>query len=144
MKDQATFARKVLVALGAGIFLIFGAVITRAALPFAPSGSSPAQTTASAGHPSHVVLHGVRFDSKTGQLDDGSKAVLDYAAELLKADPDAMVSVDQRYEEDPNGACGLTPAQTQAVASHIEERGIPAARLMLCQATPSSAMPAQR
>lgn len=141
MYERAKFRRKLFIAVGAALCLIFGAVITWAAFP--SSGSSPAQNFANTHKTSsHLVLHGVGFDN-SGKLDDGSRAVLDEAAELLKEDPDATVSVDQRRAADPNASCGLTPAQTQAVARYIEGRGVPAARLVLCQAQPVSITPQQ-
>jgi outer membrane protein OmpA-like peptidoglycan-associated protein len=140
MKDPTIVRRKVRGALGAGVCLVFAAVLAWAGASLEPSGSSPADATVSASHkfPSHLLLHGVRFDNKPAQLDGGSKAELDYAAELLDANPDMIVFIGQHPAGDPNSGCGLSPTQIRAIASYLEERGIPAARLRLCQAAPSS------
>ena len=139
MNERIKFTRKLLGIVASAACLMFAAVIVWAALPSTP----PAQNFANSGEaPSRVVVHGVGFD-RSGQLTDGSRAALDDAAEILKQDPNAMVSVDQQHESDPNGGGGLTPAQTRKIARYIEARGIPAPRLMLCQATPFSAVPAQ-
>ncbi len=135
MNDRIKFRRKFFAALSAAAGLIFAAVVTWAAFPAAPPAPNFADSHQNS---SHLVLHGVNFSSTTGKLDDGSKAVLDEAADVLKQDPDATVSVDQDRAADPKGACGLTPAQTREIARYIEARGIPATRLMLCQATPAS------
>lgn len=89
--------------------------------------------------PSHLIIHGIRFDSKTGGLDAGSKALLDSAVDLLKSDPNIVVSVSQHSAEAPNGDRGLSPAQAKTVASYIRSLGIPAVHLDSTQASRSPA-----
>jgi outer membrane protein OmpA-like peptidoglycan-associated protein len=148
MKGHGLFRRKALMALGVGVCLIFAAIVTWVCASLTSRESSPAHAAANVSHklPSRLVLHSVRFDSKTGQLDEGSKAVLDDAAELFKAKPDVfvIVIVAEHSNEDPNGAYGLSATQVQTVASYIERRGIPIGRLMLCQTTRSRCTAEQR
>ncbi len=139
MNDKIKFTRKLLGALAVAVGLMFAAVIAWAAFPTA----APAENFATPrSNPSHLVIHGVSFD-RNGKLTDGSKAVLDDAAATLKQEPNATVSVDQNRAADPDSACGLTPAQTEKIASYIEQRGVPATRLTLCEATSGSSLPAQ-
>ena len=138
MKAQAMLRSRVLVAVGAGACLVFTTFAAWAVTGLTEEGSRLAATTSSSSTltlPGHLVLHGVRFDTTTGQLDGGSKALLDYAAEFLRGNPKVIVTVVQNREDDPNSACGLSHAQAQIIASYIGKRGVPAARLRLCQAT---------
>jgi hypothetical protein len=140
MKAQAMLRRRALVAVGVGACLVFTTFAAWAVTGIAVEGSRPFTTPSSSSDHmlrGHLVLHGVRFDFTTGQLDEGSKALLDYAAEFLRGNPKVIVTVVQNREDDPNNACGLSHVQAQIIASYIEKRGVPAARLRLCQATPA-------
>jgi hypothetical protein len=140
MKVNALLKGRLLMAVSVGACLVLATFIAAATACLADEGSLSADTASSNPYrklPDHLVLHGVRFDLTTGQLDDRSKALLDYAVELLKGNPEMIVAVVQNGEDDPNSACGLSLDQTQIVASYIERRGVPAARLRLCQATPA-------
>jgi hypothetical protein len=113
--------------------MLFFAVVACSAASSISEGSTPIPVGASAQLPDHLVLHGMRFKDKNGALDQGSKELLDYAAELLKTNPDMMVSISEHREDHSSGACGLSPVQSQAIASYIEQRGIASNRLNLCQ-----------
>ena len=140
MKTNALLKGRLLMAVSAGACLVLVTFIAGATACLANEGSLLADTASSSPYrklPDHLVLHGVRFDLATGQLDDRSKALLDYAVELLKGNPALIVTVVQNCQDDPNSACGLSRDQTQIVANYIERRGIPGARLRLCQAMPA-------
>jgi hypothetical protein len=140
MKTHALLKGRLLMPVFAGACVVLSTFLAGATACGANQGSLSADTASSSPYrklPDHLILHGVRFDLTTGQLDDRSKALLDYAVELLKENPELIVTVVQNREDDPNSACGLSRDQTQIVASYIEHRGVPAARLRLCQATPA-------
>jgi hypothetical protein len=127
-------------AVGAAASLVLATFVASALASLAEKGSLPPDKTfSSTNHkpPDHLVLHGLRFGLTTGQLDEGSKAVLDYAAELLKEDPEMIVTVVQNPDDGSSSTCGLSEAQGQIIAAYIRSHGVPAPRLRLCSATPT-------
>jgi hypothetical protein len=99
---------KVLLPVAAGACLVFATFVASDVASLAEEGSSPLDMPHSISNhklPGHMVLHGVRFDPTTGKLDEGSRALLDDAAELLKRNPEVVVTVVQNGEDDPNSAC---------------------------------------
>jgi hypothetical protein len=72
MKAQAMLRSRVLVAVGAGACLVFTTFAAWAVTGLTEEGSRLAATTSSSSTltlPGHLVLHGVRFDTTTGQLE---------------------------------------------------------------------------
>ena len=77
--------------------------------PPLPAGiGSPARAT-------RLVLHGVRLQGTGDKLDEGSKAVLDYAARFIKENPRATV-----YLGSNSGNPALTYRRERAAAAYLD------------------------
>ena len=93
----------------------------------APQDSTPEVTTSS-----RLVLHDVAVSGSHFAIAPKSRPVLDYAVKLLRENPATVVNVSSQGDQ---------PAQrrqTQAVARYLEQRGIPADRVVLQNAALAS------
>ena len=76
-----------------------------------------------------LILHGVNLRGNT--LDRSSRPVLDYAANLLRQYPGAVIYLSGKGQQ------ATTQRQARAVARYLERRGVPANRVVLVDARPS-------
>src|SRR5262245_17521304 len=127
--------RKKMFALGAGACLILACAATwagsakqveRARCAESPMSSNPKLV-------SHLIIHGIHFDGSNGQMDPGSRAVLDYAIETMKSDRQVVAMVGQPLGDEGPDACGMSQAQAKAVTRYIKRNGIAVGRVTLCQ-----------
>jgi len=130
--------RRTAVALVVGAYLLFvegdplGHAQTRVTAGSSIVGSeAPRVATAE-----RVVLHGVRFRPRSGEIDKRSVPVLNYAVQIIKQNPESLIYVKVRPIQDTSqGYKGrsykLTDRRIRAVASYFEERGISANRLIV-------------
>jgi len=129
--------RKARVALVAGAYLLFveGAGLvqaqTRGIAESPPQGSGAPNVTIAA----RIVLHGVRFQTRSDKIDKRSLPILDYGAQILKRSPEPLVYVEVRFrdrrQEHIDGSSTLTNRRARAVVDYLEQRGISASRLVL-------------
>jgi outer membrane protein OmpA-like peptidoglycan-associated protein len=130
--------RKASVALVAGAFALFveAASVVQAQTrmiarsPLVRSGASYVSTA------ERIVLHGVCFQAQSDRIDKSSVPVLDYAVQIIKQNPEPLIYVKVRSDQDTSQEytrrnSKLTNRRTQAVASYFERRGISANRLIL-------------
>lgn len=138
MSYQST-VRKAVTTFAAGACAAFFATTSPAHAQMV-LGSSPAPQT-SASQASDVttsrrlVLHDVSVSGRHLAISPDSRPVLDYAVKLLREQPATFVNVSSQ---------GDRPAQrreTQAVAHYLEQRGIPADRVVTQKAAVASAVP---
>src|SRR5207245_2916560 len=83
-----------------------------------------------------IVLHGVRFRARSDEIDKRSMPVLDYAAQIIKQNPESLIYVTVRSVRDTSQEytgrkSTLINRRARAVASYFERRGISADRLVL-------------
>ena len=121
--------RKMPIALLGAAALCFGLAMSPASASFNQQAPSSAENGAKV--PEHLVLHGIRFDGKSGQLGVGSKAELDDAAEIVKSNPRTRIFVGSN---DSSSACGLSTPEAKKIASYMKTRGVPADHISLCHA----------
>jgi len=78
------------------------------------------------------VLRGVNFDFNKAKIRGADEAVLDEAAETMKANPGTAVHVngytDAVGSEDYN--LRLSERRAEAVAAYLENHGVPSSRLI--------------
>jgi outer membrane protein OmpA-like peptidoglycan-associated protein len=129
--------RTVSVVLIAGIYALFVAVPvaqaqTRviAGAPIVRSGTPHVATA------ERIVLHGVRFRAQSDKIDKRSMPLLDYAAQIIKRNPESFIYVKVRSAQDTSQEYAgrnstLINRRTRAVASYFEQKGISANRLIL-------------
>jgi outer membrane protein OmpA-like peptidoglycan-associated protein len=141
-----TLAKKTIPVAAAAAGLFLGLTMAPVSAAQNPAASSATGTTISQhAFSRRLVLHGVNFDSKTGHLDEGSKAVLDDAAEFLKSNPDTIVFVGEKSPAESNNAsCGLSSAEARTIASYMKQRGVPEGNVTLCQDAGSFRVAAER
>ena len=130
--------RKASVALIAGAFALFveGASVVQAqtrVIAGSPPVRSGAPYVATA---ERIVIHGVRFQAQSSRIDKSSVPVLDYAVQIIKRNPESLIYVKVRSDQDTSQEytgrnSKLTNRRTQAVASYFEQRGISTNRLIL-------------
>lgn len=138
MKPRTLFSKKIPVAIAAAAGLFFGLTMAPVKAAQNPAASSATDAAISKHAFSHrLVLHGIRFDSRTGRFGEGSKAVLDDAAEFLKSNPDTIVFVGVNPAGKSNAARGLSPAEARTIASYMKERGVPDGSVTLCESAGS-------
>ena len=79
-----------------------------------------------------LVLRGVHFDFNKYNIRPGDAAILDEAAEILKAHPDVTIYVDGYCDAIGSEEYNLKLSQRRAdaVAKYLEDKGIPASRLI--------------
>jgi OOP family OmpA-OmpF porin len=79
-----------------------------------------------------MVLRGVNFDFNKAKIRTVDEAVLDEAAETMKANPGTAVHVngytDALGSEDYN--LRLSERRAEAVAAYLENHGVPSSRLI--------------
>jgi outer membrane protein OmpA-like peptidoglycan-associated protein len=129
--------RRASVVLVAGIYALFVAAPvaqaqTRviAGTPIVRSGTPHVATA------ERIVLHGVRFRAQSDKIDKRSMPLLDYAAQIIKRNPESFIYVKVRSAQDTSQEYAgrnstLINRRTRAVASYFEQKGIPANRLIL-------------
>jgi outer membrane protein OmpA-like peptidoglycan-associated protein len=145
MKTRTLIKKTIPVAAAAAAGLFFSltmAPVNAAQNPAASAGSGA--TISKPAFSKRLVLHGISFDSKTGRLADGSKAVLDDAAEFLKSNPDTIVFVGEKSPAESTASCGLSRAEARTIASYMKQRGVPDGNLTLCQGADSFRVAAER
>jgi hypothetical protein len=109
-------ARKaIMIGLFGGAFLTGAVCLGQAQLmpvnaqpPLPAAIGSPARAT-------RLVLHGVRLQGAGDNIDEGSKAVLDYAARFIKKNPRATV-----YLGTSSGNPELTYLRERAAAAYLD------------------------
>jgi OOP family OmpA-OmpF porin len=76
-------------------------------------------------------LRGVHFNFDKAAIREVDKPVLDEAVETLKSNPNVKVDVDGYCDAIGSGAYNLKLSQrrAEAVASYLEDKGIPASQL---------------
>lgn len=79
-----------------------------------------------------LILHNVTVSGRGHAIAPDSRPVLDYAVKLLREHPAAVVNVSGQ------GDRPAQRSQTQAVARYLEQRGIPADRVVLQNAALAS------
>jgi len=74
-----------------------------------------------------IVLRGVHFDFNKAKIRPGDAAILDEAAEILKAHPSATVNVNGYCDAIGSAAYNLKLSQrrAEAVTSYLEQHGVP-------------------
>ncbi|MGO9060214.1 MAG: ElyC/SanA/YdcF family protein [Candidatus Binataceae bacterium] len=78
-----------------------------------------------------LVLHGVRLQGRGLSIAPSSRPVLDYAVQTLERYPETLVYVSGQ------GDSATVQREAEAVARYLEQRGIPANRLVLANPTTS-------
>jgi outer membrane protein OmpA-like peptidoglycan-associated protein len=82
-----------------------------------------------------IVLHGVRFPARSAKIDRCSIPVLDYAAHIIRQNPESLIYLkvhfENRSQEYTSSNSELANRRAQAVASYFERRGVSANRLIL-------------
>lgn len=84
--------------------------------------------------PERIILHGLRFQANSDQIDKSSVPVLDYTIQIILANPEYLVYVrvrSIRYSKQSDIDRELTARRTEVVASYFEQKGISARRLVL-------------
>jgi outer membrane protein OmpA-like peptidoglycan-associated protein len=81
-----------------------------------------------------IVLHGVRFQARSDKIDERSMPLLDYAAKIIKHNPESLIYVTVRSVRDTRQQSTgrdstLSNRRARAVASYFEQKGISADRL---------------
>ena len=94
--------RKASVALIAGAFALFveGASVVQAqtrVIAGSPPVGSGAPYIATA---ERIVIHGVRFQAQSSRIDKSSVPVLDYAVQIIKRNPESLIYVKVRSDQD--------------------------------------------
>jgi len=101
-------------------------------LPAAAAASPPPPPPAPAPHHEKLVLRGVHFDFNKAKIRPGDAAILDEAADTLKAHSDVTIDVDGYCDaigsEEYN--MKLSQRRADAVAVYLEGKGIPSSRLV--------------
>ena len=136
--DFESIFRKASVALVAGAYALF----------FEAASVVQAQTRVIAGSPTvgsgtphvataeRIVLHGIRFRTRSDKIDKCSLPVLDYAVQIIKQNPESVIYIKVRSALDisqkyTDRNFNLNNRRTRTVASYFEQREIPANRLVL-------------
>jgi outer membrane protein OmpA-like peptidoglycan-associated protein len=83
-----------------------------------------------------IVVHGVRFRTRSDKIEKCSVPVLDYAVQIIKQNPESLIYIKVRSVQDTSQEytgrnSKLTNRRTRALASYFEQRGISANRLVL-------------
>ena len=83
-------------------------------------------------HHEKLVLRGVHFDFNKSNIRPGDAAILDEAAETLRANPNVTVYVDGYCDAIGSEEYNLKLSQrrSDAVASYLESHGIPESQLV--------------
>jgi hypothetical protein len=87
--------------------------------------------------PERIVLHGVRFQARSANIDESSVPVLDYTIQAIKANPEYLVYVkvmpfiQHPSQSNIDSNSELIARRTEAVASYFAQKGISAKRLVL-------------
>ncbi len=98
--------------------------------PPAPAREAP-KPPPPAPAPERIVLRGVNFAFNSDQVDPSSMVILEVAAETLRNNPGARVSVEGHTDAVGTDAYnqGLSERRAEAVRRVLIERGVPASRL---------------
>jgi outer membrane protein OmpA-like peptidoglycan-associated protein len=128
--------RKASVALVAGVYALFVEAASVVQAQTRVIAGSPIVGSGAPHTAERVVLHGVRFRARSDKIDKSSVPVLDYAAQIIKRNPESLIYVKVRSDrgtsqEYTGRNSELTNRRTQAVASYFEQRGVSANRLIL-------------
>ena len=82
-----------------------------------------------------IVVHGVRFRTRSDKVEKCSVPVLDYAVQIIKQNPESLIYIKvssvQDTSQEYTGRNSKLNRRTRAVASYFEQRGISANRLVL-------------
>jgi outer membrane protein OmpA-like peptidoglycan-associated protein len=132
----ASIFRKASVALAAGVYALFVDAASVVQAQTRVSAGSAIVRNAHVATAERIVLHGIRFRTRSDKIDKCSIPVLNYAVQVIKQNPDSLIYVKVRCVRDTNQECTsrnskLTNRRTRAVASYFEQRGISANRLIL-------------
>jgi outer membrane protein OmpA-like peptidoglycan-associated protein len=76
-----------------------------------------------------IVVHGVRFRTRSDKIEKCSVPLLDYAVQIIKQNPESLIyikvrSVQDTSQENTGRNSKLANRRTRAVASYFEQRGI--------------------
>jgi outer membrane protein OmpA-like peptidoglycan-associated protein len=130
--------RKASVVLVAGIYGLFveTAPLVQAQARVIAQSSIVRSGTPNVATAERIVLHGVRFRARSDKIDKHSIPILDYAAQLIKQNPESFIYVKVRSAQDTRQDytgrnSTLINRRTRAVASYFEHKGISANRLIL-------------
>ena len=89
----------------------------------------------------HIVLHGVRLQSRSNKIDNYSIAALDYLARFIKDDPRPIVCVEilpvrSGAELRPERQATVMYRQAVAINSYLEKKGVDIRKLVLVTSAP--------
>jgi outer membrane protein OmpA-like peptidoglycan-associated protein len=92
--------------------------------------------TLSGAIPERIILDGLRFQANSDKIDKSSVPLLDYTIQIIKENPEYLVyvrvrSIQHSNQSDIDRNSGLTARRTEVVASHFEQKGISARRLVM-------------
>jgi hypothetical protein len=98
------------------------------------SGSEPACQSADPAPLTRLILHGVGFKANSDQLDASAKPVLDYAAAVVRKQPDALIYIaGQPAALRDAGGADIAQRRAQAVASYLQRAGVAATRIAVLE-----------
>ena len=121
MTHKATFRKSILGLFGS--ILLYSVGAADPTFGQIPEAQPPACFT----QQERIVVHGIYW-GRGNEMNAGSKAMLDYTVQLLKANPKLRVyiasSEDRTKLNEPN-------SRDKAVASYLERNGIAAGRLIM-------------
>jgi outer membrane protein OmpA-like peptidoglycan-associated protein len=130
--------RKASVALVAGGCALFveAASVAQAQRRMTAGSPTIGSRTSEVATAERIVLHGVRFRTRSYKIDKCSVPVLDFAIQIIKQNPESFIyvkvhSVQGKSRDYTDRNFNLTNRRTRAVASYFEQRGISANRLIL-------------
>jgi OmpA-OmpF porin, OOP family len=119
------------VAAGALLGAVAGCFMYRPALA-APPPPPPPPPEQPAQAPEKIILRGVHFNFNKYYIRTVDKPVLDEAAETLKANPNVKIYVNGYCDAIGSARYNLRLSQrrAEAVATYLEDRGIPSSQLI--------------
>jgi outer membrane protein OmpA-like peptidoglycan-associated protein len=120
--------------LAASLFSLTAATLTGAFLAAradtVPVFSGPGTAIASPAPVTQIVLHGVRFAANSDRIESSSLPVLDYAASVVRRQPDALIYIAGQPATGRNTqSIDIAQRRVRAVASYLEQAGVAATRI---------------